>query len=780
MRARKVVLCIAVLLALSLLSLAQNTAELRGKVIDQAGNPVVSAFVLTTEETNFAMRAATTNQAGEFVIASLPVGTYLVQVKAEGFADYEAHHVRISIGEAVKMDVKLGTGVQSIVPPVSGASMTDTVTTQLGVVMTDLFVNNLPLKSRDTFELLQLQPGVQSTVGADLFFGSDFPGVVSVNGARARSNNNNVNSGHAGDQFVNFPSLQPSPDTVLEFRVLSHNYPAEFGRNSGSILNVVTKTGANDYHGQAYEFLRNSVLNARGYFDLQKPAFVQNDFGGNIGGPINKNKSFFFGSYSGLRSHRGISSDPVLVPTEPERIGNFSAGESFAGTLQDATFADILNARPGCALAVAKAGGTPIAAGTAYSSIFPGNLIPSACMDSTSVALLGRYVPSANVGGDVFQSTPIAVANNDQFTGRLDHSFTSQQQLSGYYYFANGVNSLPFARFQGSGANLAGFGSQTGSRFQQANIAHTWAIDAKTNNQLRLTYYRDAQSRFQSPQTTNIVQDSCGSANQNTCFTDSSNPALGITPGLGASTEGLPYIALAGAFSIGNNPNGALDQIGNVYQVSDTFSRIAGKHSLSFGVDFRNQRLRQIFFYNINGDLELTGGGPNDVGYANLFPNYLLGLADSFSQGSANAEDVRANQFDLFVQDSWKLRSNLVLNAGLRWELNTPQKDSGLRIQGFRPGRATTAFKCRLGIDNPLTESFGDTDCSPTGVARSVFPLGLVFPGDAKVPAGLTNTYYKAFAPRIGLAWSPTASSGWIARLTGGPGQTSIRAAWGL
>src|SRR5438067_8000294 len=157
--------------------------------------------------------------------------------------------------------------------------------------MDDISVTELPLKSRDTFELLQLQSGVQSTLGADLFFGSDQPGVVSVNGGRARSNNYNVNGGHSGDQFVNSPSIQPSPDSISEFRVISHNYDAALGRNSGSVIDVITKSGGSAFHGKAYEYFRNRVLNSRGYFDPEKPNFGQNEFGTTFGGPILQNKT---------------------------------------------------------------------------------------------------------------------------------------------------------------------------------------------------------------------------------------------------------------------------------------------------------------------------------------------------------------------------------------------------------------------------------------------------------------------------------------------------------
>src|SRR6185437_8752850 len=275
-------------------------------------------------------------------------------------------------------------------------------------------------------------------------------------------------------------------------------------------------------------------------------------------------------------------------------------------------------------------------------------------------------------------------------------------------------------------------------------------------------------------------QDSCGTVPARQCFSDPSNPRLGITPGYGLNYEGVPFVALAGGFSIGNNANGSFVQAGNVYQFLDNLSKVLGNHSLKFGADARNQLFHQTYFFDVNGNFEFTGGGPNDVGFTDLVPNYLLGLPDTYTQGAANSLDVRTTQLGFFGQDSWKLRSNVNLYYGLRWELATPQADAGKRIQAFRPGQATNIYPCVLSPSDPLLSMVGSSDCSPTGPARSVFPLGLVLPGDAGVPPGLTHDYLRSFAPRAGLAWSPTWTHGWLAKLSGGPGRSSVRMGWGV
>ena len=772
------------LIALAILSFAflraQDTAEVRGRVFDTGHHAVVSAFVIITAQDTSLMRAATTNDEGAFAFPSLPVTSYSLEVHADGYSTYSAKDIRASIGRVVKFEIILGQPGSAASHRSSSGLLVESENAQLGVVMGEGEVVKLPLRSRDTFDLLQLQPGVQSTLGADLFYGSDQAGVVSVSGGRARSNNYNVNGGVAGDEMINFPSIEPTPDSISEFRVLSHNYDATSGRNSGSVLNVVTKSGGSAFHGSLFEFLRNNLLNAKGYFDPHIGDFKQNDFGGTVGGPLQRNKTFFFASYEGRRTVQGISSSPVIVPTAAERTGDFSAGPAFAGTLQDPAVAQALNARSGCAAAVSAKRGAAISAGTAYSAMFPGNRIPAQCFDATAVDLLNQFVPLPPPGTNVFQASPNAVLRNDQITFRFDRNLTGQQQLSFYYYGDDSYNAQPFDTFLASGANVPGFGYRNRTRFQQFNLSHSWTIAAKLINESRFVYYRPGQGQLLHPSHTNLVQDSCSTVPSSQCFSDPSNTALGISPGYGPQDEGVPLVSLSGGFAFGNNFSGNFAQTGNVYQAADTLSKIFGKHTLKIGGEWRNQRLHQLYFYNVSGQFAYYGGGPNDVGFSSLIPNYLLGLPDYFSEGSANAIDVRSTQLAPFAQDSWRIRANLAFTYGLRWEWNTPMADAGHRIQVFRPGQATGIYPCALTASDPLVVLYGSSDCSATGPGRAVFPLGLVFPGDPGVPASLTRGYFHSFAPRLGLAWSPDWNSGLLSTLMGGPGRTSVRASWGL
>ncbi len=769
-----------VFLVCSVLGRAQSTAEVRGRVLDPSHRPVVSALVLLTAQDTSLMRAATTDEVGSFVFPSLPVGTYSIEVKAEGYATFSNQNLRASIGQVLSLNISLGEHPSASSSESATGSLVESENSQLGVVMGEIAVSNLPLKSRDAFDLLQLQPGVQGTLGAGLFFGGDQPGVVSVNGGRARSNNSNVDGGTSGDQMVNNPSIEPSIDSISEFRILSHNYDADSGRNSGSVLNVITKSGSSKLHGTAYEFLRNNALNAKGYFDRETPDFKQNDFGGTLSGPVWRNRTFFFTSYEGWRQIQGISSLPVVVPAVRERAGDFSQGPTFSGVLQSSTVAQALNARAGCAAAVQAGGGSAIAAGTPYASIFPGNVIPPDCFDPTAADLMNQFVPLPNSPQNVFQDSPNARRRDDQITARIDHNLTGQQLLSLYYYGSDEYATDPFARFQDLGASLPGFGDRKRQRFQQLNLTHEWTITAKTVNEARVVYHRQGQGNLLSPSRTNLVQNSCATVPANQCFSDPSNPRLGIDPGYSAEYEGVPFVGLSGGFSIGDNSAGYFSQHGNTYQAQNTLSKIMGSHTLKAGTDWRNQRLNQIYVYDVNGSFSFYGEGANDVGFADLIPNYLLGLPDSYVEGSANGLDVRSAQADFFAQDTWKLKPHVVLTYGLRWDWNTPHADASKRVQTFRPGQATSVYPCLLSPGDPLLASYGSSDCGPMGPARSVFPLGLVVPGDPGVPDGLTRGYLYSFAPRVGLAWSPAWDAKWLSKLSGGPGHFSVRFGWGM
>jgi hypothetical protein len=419
-----------------------------------------------------------------------------------------------------------------------------------------------------------------------------------------------------------------------------------------------------------------------------------------------------------------------------------------------------LNQRPNCTTGLGAAPDIPD--GASYSDLFPGNIIPLGCLDATAVDLL-QYVPTPANNAGVVVTTPVQPDRGDQFTVKIDHRINDKQNFSFYYYFDDHAVTSPFAQFQAAGANVPGFGSITKERFQQYNLSHTWTISNTAVNEFRFNYNREAQRTFQKPVFTTTVQNSCPPAptwltdvtGPVPCFSDGTpENTLGIHPNLGPKFEGLPFIQVSGGFTIGNNGEGSVPQVGNSFQWSDSISKIWGTHSLKFGTDVRRQRFDQILYFDVNGEFFVDGTSTNTTGGDTAFSDYMLGFPGSYGQGSAQVENVRSTGLYLFAQDSWKIKPNLTLNYGLRWELNTPLADISKHVQTFRPGQVSTIYPC-MDTDN--------TDCS------SMTPIGLVVSGDKGISDGLTQTYYKAFAPRIGIAWSPGTS-----------GKTSIKAGWGL
>ena len=806
---------------------AQSTGgRIRGTVTDPSGGAVPAANVTLINEANHSTRDVQSGANGEYIFIEVPVGTYQIDAASQGFKKYTRKGIVLNLNEVVSVDLALQIGGSTEVVEVTGAPpVVDTTSTQLGAVVNERSSTQLPLNTRDVFQLLQLQPGVQSQIGNNLFYGSDKPGVVTVNGGRGRSNNYSVNGGDSNDLFANLPAVQPSPDSIEEFRVITNSFDAEYGRNSGAVVNVVTKSGTNDFHGSAYEFFRNDVLNAHGFTfqPTPKPPFKQNQFGGTLGGPIKKDKTFIFGSYEGRRIVRGIVSQNVPVPNAGDYTGIFAApppptGQTpkpvFPGTLNDAMVATILQNRCGNLSAggskLTPAGQTALntaAAGTAtaWDSIFPTTFAPDGsgtanvapqCFDPVAVNLAKQFLTGSGGSSSQVQDVVNSRDRGDQFQFRFDQILNKNQKLSVYYYYNNDNTLDPFAIFQLAGGSLGNFGGRIVSHVQQINASHTWTLGSTAVNEFRFTLFREAEPQFYTPTRTNAVTASCGTDPTAApfCFTGTSDTSLvadngtvlgstpacsgfgcGIHPGLGSKFEGVPFITFNGTQGLfGNNFEGQLPQTGNTFQFNDNYSKIIGKHSFKFGGDTRYQKFDQKVYFNVNGEYIFGPGGNNDTGASDLYANYLLGLPTSYTQGSANTEFVRSTSVYLFAQDSWKLKPNVTLNYGLRWEMNTPLTDVGQKVQRFNPGQNSTVYPCQLG---PKSNLFGPGNtCDNQGVT----PTGLVVPGDKGVPGGLIGTYYNAFAPRIGLNWSPNWKDGALAKLTGGPNKTTVSVGWGL
>ncbi len=452
------------------------------------------------------------------------------------------------------------------------------------------------------------------------------------------------------------------------------------------------------------------------------------------------------------------------------------------GQITNGFVANVLNSRStggvSCTAAINQLGGATPAAGVSWGSVFPTGVIPSACQDPVAIDLM-RFVPSPNNGPTFAQLVPTGSDTEDQFTIRIDHRITDRQNFTAYYYFTDADKFSPYDTFEQAGANVPGFGNSDSSRYQQVNLSHTWTISNSLVNEARFTYMREGQLGFLKPQSVGAVSDSCVSPSaQPFCFTGTSDssaitgiygtsPKLGITPGLPPEHTGVPYINISGGTIMGNNFEGVLPQVGNTFEWSDNLTWVKGNHTFKFGADVRRARFDQTLYFDVNGEYTFDNSGPNGIipGDGDQYAEFLLGLADAYTQGSAQSEAIRSTSVYPFVQDSWKIRPNLTLNYGLRWELDTPLTDISRHVETFRPGQNSTVHPCQLTAQSEAYFGVNSSSCDAVGVN----PTGLVVPGDAGIPPAMTSTYYKAFAPRIGLAYSP-----------GNSGKTSIRAGWGL
>ncbi|MGD0987148.1 MAG: carboxypeptidase regulatory-like domain-containing protein [Candidatus Sulfotelmatobacter sp.] len=836
LRARWTAVCLAaavLVLVPTFLSAQGANGRILGRIADPTGAVLANAKITLTNEATGISRDTQTSESGDYSFVEVAPATYTVTFELTGFKKNVQKGVIVDVNQVVTLNSTLQIGAsQETVEVTSEAPQVDTTSTQLGAVINDRSVNELPLNTRDTYQFLQLQPGVQSQLGSSgsLFAGSDDPGSVSVNGGRTRANNFSVNGGDANDQFVNTPTIQPTPDSVEEFRVITNTFDAEYGRNSGSVVNVITKSGGNAFHGNVYEYFRNTVLDSRGYPDTTKPQLNQNQFGGTFGGPIKKDRTFFFLSYEGRRIRDGQPGQLLNVPTGTpgsaptgEFAGDFSAAGGFAapnlaqmsagaGGIDDSSgvpfVAQVLDGRNGCdnALGVPSVAGLPVQTNPVtntpfipWSEVFQNtnSVIPTPCQDPVARSLLSQFVPAANIGGNQNQVVPVGTDNQDQFTVRIDHRINDHQNFTGYYYFNDTRDFLAYDTFEAAGANVPGFGNNNNLRFQQWNLTHTWTINNAVVNEAHFTYMREGELGYIKPQTTNGVTSSCtGAFATKYCFTGMSDssaivsafgsaPNLGITPGLPSSLTGVPYVNISGGASFGNNFEGFLPQVGSSFQWSDELTWVKGNHTFKFGVDVRRQRFDQYYYFDLNGEFTFDNSGPNGIipGDGDAYAEFLLGLSDAYTQGSGQREDVRAFAAYPFAQDSWKIKPNLTLNYGLRWEYSPPLTDISGHVETFRPGQNSTVYPCGInqsGQGASYSYWTGLGVANPTCANTGSEPTGLVVPGDPGVPASMTSTYYKSFAPRIGIAYSPNFSDGVLGKVFGGNGKTSIRAGWGL
>src|SRR5205809_1465260 len=768
------ILIVLIMLTSGALVRADVTGSILGVVHDRSQAVVAGARIVATNvQTNFSQE--TTSAAdGSYRILALPAGTYKMTVTAAGFKQYNTTDIDLKVNDQLRIDVALEVGgVNEVVEISANAVQVQTENTQLGDVIESKKMLALPLNGRSYLDLLGLQAGVVPVTSGSIqqdrsVSGGYSPnaGNLSVNGQRETANAFLVNGGDVSEGRNLGAGLIPNLDSVEEFRLITNSFDAEYGKFSGAVMNTITKSGTNGLHGSAFEFLRNDKFDARGFFDPTKAELRRNQFGYAVGGPFWKNKLFWFTDYQGTREVRGASTGAVPVPTTLQRGGTFTAAD-FAdssgspllvnsqacpgGASCGLNWADTLSSRlgyvcpgdPSCVFNGEPYGAIKVPDASQPSGfrldpcpsttqcVFSNATIPTSAFSLPATKIL-PYIPIGDGNGNFADANQRNRIGDNKYGQRIDFINKMTGDWSFYYHFDDSNN------FNALDASVPGFSSATVSRAQQFVLNNNKNYGATAVNQFRLSFFRTA---------THTDQPSSSFAKLSDLGFVTGPGTLGIIPsGPAGFPQTVPPIYFNN-FSLGVNTLSTF-QPNNTWHVSDTFSKARGRHTIKFGGEFRYLQINERNTCAPNGDFTFDGSITG-----NDFADYLLGAAQNYNQCSQQFLDSRSRYGGAFAEDTFKVRPNLTLNLGVRWEVSMPWYDTQGKIETIVPGLQSTQF--------------------PTA------PLGWVFPGDPGIPSTLAPTRYNNFAPRFGLAYSPSSDSGIMKSLTGGPGKTSIRAGWG-
>jgi Carboxypeptidase regulatory-like domain len=722
---------------------ADVTGTILGTVRDSSNAIVVGAQVwATSTDTNFTKQAQSDSN-GDYRLLALPSGKYKVTATAPGFEQFVTTDIDLKVNDQLRVDVtfRLGT-VKEAVTVEANPVQVETESTQLGQVIGTKQILSLPLNGRSYLDLLGLQAGVApdsaGTIGGDRPVSGYLNNVgnVSVNGQRETANAFLVNGGDVSEGRNLGAGLVPNLDSVEEFRLITNSFDAEYGKFSGAVMNAVTKSGTNAIHGDAFEFLRNDKLDARNFFVANKSELRRNQFGYAIGGPFWKNKLFWFTDYQGTRQLVGAETGIVQVIPSAQRQGIFDPS-ALTGTIDGVYWAQVLSQRlgytvnngepysfPGCTLTTA--------------CIFPGGVIPQKAWSKPAIGIL-PFIPAGNVdpvAGIYSDNSQKDRVQDDKAGQRVDFINQKTGNWSWYYHFddSNVFRSLP-------AASVPGFPTFTPTRAQQIVMSNTKTLGPRAVNEARVSFFRTGT-------TTDVPKGSFAKLSDLGFITGAGT--LGIVPsGPPGFPETVPPISFNN-FSIGV-PTLTTNQPNNTWMLNDGLSLVKGSHALKFGGEFRYLQINERNVCSPNGTFSFDGS-VTGVDFA----DYLLGApsAGGYNQCSMQLLDSRTRYGGAYGQDSWKVKPNLTLNLGLRWEVSMPWYDTQGKIETIVPGLQSTQF--------------------PTA------PRGWVVPGDPGIPSTLAPTHYNNFGPRIGLAYSPGFTDGVLKKVFGGPGKTSIRAAYGI
>ena len=784
---RAVATILAIALFCALVSQAATSGSISGTVKDPSG-AVLPGVALTLKNASLGTPYKTTSDAsGYYSFPNLPVGEYDLTLALPGFKTMQKSGIVVDMDSALQINVSMELAAQSqsvVVNSTVAAEQVqvETVATHLGEVVSDTQMTALPLNGRSYTDLLAIQPGVSpvttltptsvimaGVTGTINPSGDLNPGDVSIDGQRESANGFMVDGIDVQEHMNGGTSVIPNLDSIQEFRVLTNNFDPEYGNYNGGMINVVTKSGSDSFHGDAFEFLRNTDFDAKNYFAATRGTFRQNQFGGTLGGPVKRGKIFFFADYQGTRTNQGITSPQISVPSIQDRSGNLSdLASSFVTTTTvtesgqpvSVTVPTTVNGNYLATQMLSPQLGYAVTAGEPYyftagehEAGNPSATYPSTCSLTSQCVLptlnlpqskwstpaqqLLQYIPQPNIGTNLFSTSAFSqTVRDDKAAGRIDAN-TRWGQFAGYYFLDNYRLDDPYPGAQG-GASVPGFDALTIGQAQLFSLGYTRLIGPDTVNELHVGIIRNANDIGQPHGGLGVTLASQGFA--------TGAGTTGITV-QAPQFEGVENIVFP-SFIMGV-PSTNTDQWNNTLYLGDNLSKVVGTHTLKFGVDFHVDQVNEHPNATFNGTFNILGTQSGSA-----FADFLLGLPSNFTQSAGQPFYLRNRYAGLFAEDSWHARNDLTLNFGLRWDLIMPWWEKYNNLQTVVPGEQSVLY--------------------PNAIP------GLVVPGDPGIPSTLSPSKYHNFAPRIGLAYSPKFDHGPLKVIFGDGGKSSLRASYGI
>jgi len=652
----RLICILAIAIYPSLNASAQEIAgSIRGTVLDASGATVSSVKVTAVQTETGLARTATTDSQGVYDFVELPIGHYRLEVEAKGFKKYVQEGISLDVNHIATVVVRLAVGIPTQEVRVQAdASLVETTVTSLGKTVGEREILDLPLNGRDFAQLGLLQPGVVPiTPGLAEAGGSLRSGqAYAVNGQRPESNNFLIDGANNFNAVDGGLVIQLPIDSIAEFHILTHTASAEFGHSSGSTTNIVTRSGSNAFHGGAWEFLRNDAMDAKSFFATSVEPLKRNQFGGTFGGPIKKDKTFFFGYYEGLRNRQGETVG-AAVPTLQEQQGDFGQlCTQVQGTFNTSGICSVPSGQ-----LVNEFSNQP----------FPFNKLPG--IDPLSQSLL-PFFPLPNqpsLGPNAFSTTQTLDQNNDQFGVRVDHYLTPQDVLNFRYMFSQGDTIDPLST---AGANVPGFPVGENQRAQNFVAQETHTFSPTLIGVARFSFLRNKYL-----------------FNQAVNHTTPASLGFQYEPTLDAAI-GPPFIQVSGYASVGDPITGPRNTYENAVDISGSITWIHGRHEMKFGGGYDHDQINVLFGIASNGFFVFAPVPANDA-----FASFLLGAPAFFLQGGGDpSRGLRGNSLSAYAQDTYKLTSHLTLNAGLRYELPFPYTEIHNRQNLFEPGVQSVVF----------------------------------------------------------------------------------------